>query len=311
MDCLSYFSNSDVIQLQDCFIPDVDMIIPETDSFFFQEQPQHQPLYPDEALSPSLFGFDHYDHFYESFLTPQEIFLPSPKTRVFNESQELDSFHPPKHQKLIDSSFHFNSHDPESQELDSFHTPKHQKLIDSSSHFNSHDPFSPSLNSNYLLDSYITEATNISEFRAPDFSSSFKVGWTEQGDTKKRELSAQSIAARKRRRRITEKTQELGSQKHNTAEMFNAAAKYVKFLQAQIEILQLKQTKMQTLDSSKVGREMQFLLASQEIQEKLSTEEVCVVPREMVQVLKAEECILTNPKISRDINKLLSTNLMN
>jgi len=56
---------------------------------------------------------------------------------------------------------------------------------------------------------------------------------------------------------------------------------------------------------------MQFLLGSQEIQEKLSTEEVCVVPREMVQVLKAEECILTNPKISRDINKLLSTNLMN
>ncbi|CAD5314114.1 unnamed protein product [Arabidopsis thaliana] len=288
MDCLSYFSNSDVIQLQDCFIPDVDMIIPETDSFFFQEQPQHQPLYPDEALSPSLFGFDHYDHFYESFLPSQEIFLPSPKTRVFNESQELDSFHTPKHQKLIDSSFHFNSH----------------------------DPFSPSPESNYLLDSYITEASNISKFQAPDFSSTFKVGWTEQGDTKKRELSAQSIAARKRRRRITEKTQELGklipgSQKHNTAEMFNAAAKYVKFLQAQIEILQLKQTKMQTLDSSKVGREMQFLLGSQEIQEKLSTEEVCVVPREMVQVLKAEECILTNPKISRDINKLLSTNLMN
>ncbi|CAE5958921.1 unnamed protein product [Arabidopsis arenosa] len=288
MDCLSYFSNSDVIQLQDCFIPDVDMIIPENDTFFFQEQLQHQPLYHDEALSPSLFGFDHFDHFYEPFLPPQEIFLPSPKTQVFNESQDLDSF---------------------------FHTPKHQNLINSSFHFNTHDPFSPSPNSN-LCDSYITEAATISEFRVPDFSSTFKVGWTEQGDTKKRELSAQSIAARKRRRRITEKTQELaklipGSQKHNTAEMFHAAAKYVKFLQAQIEILQMKQSKIQTRDSSKVGREMQFLLASQEIQEKLSTEEVCLVPREMVQVLKAAECILRNPKISRDINKLLSTNLMN
>lgn len=56
---------------------------------------------------------------------------------------------------------------------------------------------------------------------------------------------------------------------------------------------------------------MQFLLGSQEIQEKLSTEEVCVVPSGMVQVLKTEECILRNPKISRDINKLLSTDLTN
>lgn len=57
-------------------------------------------------------------------------------------------------------------------------------------------------------------------------------------------LSAQSIAARQRRRKITEKTQELGKlipggNKMNTAEMFQAAFKYVKFLQAQVAILQL------------------------------------------------------------------------
>lgn len=50
---------------------------------------------------------------------------------------------------------------------------------------------------------------------------------------------------------------------------------------------------------------MQFLLASEEIQEMLSTVGVCVVPREMVQILKEEECILRSPNISRDINKLL------
>ncbi|CAH2034565.1 unnamed protein product [Thlaspi arvense] len=294
MDCLSYFSNSDFIQLQDCFIPDVDMIIPETDTFFFQAQPQHQPHQPlhhdDEALSPSLFGFDYLDDpFFEPFLPPQETYLSNPKTEVFNESHDLDSFFPtPKHQKLINSSFHFN---------------------------NTHDPLFPAPNPN-LFDSYVAEASKFSEFRVPDFSPAFKVGWSDQNDTKKRELSSQSIAARKRRRKITEKTQDLGklipgSQKHNTAEMFQAAAKYVKFLQAQVGILQLRQTKMQTHESAKVEREMRFLLASQEIQEKLSTEEVCVVPREMVQVLKAEECILRNPKISRDINKLLSTNLMN
>ncbi|XP_022893863.1 transcription factor bHLH53-like [Olea europaea var. sylvestris] len=50
-------------------------------------------------------------------------------------------------------------------------------------------------------------------------------------------LSAQSIAARQMRRKITEKTQELG--KHilggrnvNTAEIFQAAYKYIKYLQA-------------------------------------------------------------------------------
>lgn len=223
MDCLSYFSNSDLIQLQDCFIPDVDMIIPET--YFFQAQPQHQLLQPfhhDEALSPSFFGFNDLDPFYEPFLPPQEIFLPSPKVEVF-QSQDLDSFFPtPKHQKLINSSFHFN---------------------------NTHDPLFISPNHN-LLESNITEAPKFSEFRVPDFSRAFKVGWSDQNDAKKPELSAQSIAARKRRRRITEKTQELGklipgSEKHNTAEMFNAAAKYVKFLQAQLEILQLRQTKMQ------------------------------------------------------------------
>lgn len=57
-------------------------------------------------------------------------------------------------------------------------------------------------------------------------------------------LSAQSVAARERRKRISEKTQELGKlipggNKMNTAEMFHAAFKYVKFLQAQVGILAL------------------------------------------------------------------------
>ncbi|PNX82310.1 transcription factor bHLH52-like protein, partial [Trifolium pratense] len=60
-------------------------------------------------------------------------------------------------------------------------------------------------------------------------------------------ISPQSIAARERRRKITEKTQELGKlvpggSKMNTAEMFNAAANYVKFLQAQVGMLQVMGT---------------------------------------------------------------------
>lgn len=59
-----------------------------------------------------------------------------------------------------------------------------------------------------------------------------------------RSVSTQSIAARERRRKITEKTQELGRlipgcSKMNTAEMLQAASRYVKYLQAQVGILEL------------------------------------------------------------------------
>lgn len=65
------------------------------------------------------------------------------------------------------------------------------------------------------------------------------------------------------------------------------------------------------MQSSNVEIETQFLLESQAIQEKLSTEEVCLAPREMVQDLTNEESIWRNPKISRAINKLLSKDLAN
>lgn len=57
-------------------------------------------------------------------------------------------------------------------------------------------------------------------------------------------VSPQSVAARERRRRITERTSELGKlipggNKMSTAEMFQAAYKYVKFLQSQVSLLRL------------------------------------------------------------------------
>ncbi|KAL5061575.1 hypothetical protein RYX36_023312 [Vicia faba] len=78
-----------------------------------------------------------------------------------------------------------------------------------------------------------------------------------------RSISTQSIAARERRRKIIEKTQELGKlvgklvpggpnpswlgsvpggPKMNTAEMLNAAFNYVRFLQTQVGMLQLMET---------------------------------------------------------------------
>ena len=68
-------------------------------------------------------------------------------------------------------------------------------------------------------------------------------------------VSPQSIAARERRRKITEKTQELGKlipggSKMSTAEMFQAAYKYVKFLQAQLSILQSVGSSIRVISSS-------------------------------------------------------------
>ncbi|PWA90579.1 Myc-type, basic helix-loop-helix (bHLH) domain-containing protein [Artemisia annua] len=61
-------------------------------------------------------------------------------------------------------------------------------------------------------------------------------------NNEERILGAKSFAVRVRRRNISEKTQELGKlipggQKMNTPEMFQAAFKYVKFLQTQIGVL--------------------------------------------------------------------------
>ncbi|GAU29099.1 hypothetical protein TSUD_58650 [Trifolium subterraneum] len=71
----------------------------------------------------------------------------------------------------------------------------------------------------------------------------------------KRLSRCKSIAARERRRKITEKTQELGKlvpggPKMNTAEMLNVVANYVKFLQAQVGILQVMGTLSKNLASN-------------------------------------------------------------
>ncbi|XP_016493190.1 transcription factor bHLH53 [Nicotiana tabacum] len=77
----------------------------------------------------------------------------------------------------------------------------------------------------------------------PVYKSENGLGTKESSKCNEKNLSAQSIAARQRRKKITEKTHELGKlipggKKMNTAVMFQAAYKYINFLQAQVGILQ-------------------------------------------------------------------------
>ncbi|PON61868.1 Basic helix-loop-helix transcription factor [Parasponia andersonii] len=124
-------------------------------------------------------------------------------------------------------------------------------------------------------------------------------------------LSAQSIAARERRRKITEKTQELGrlipgGNKMNTAEMFHAASKYIKFLRAQLAILQLIKSFKEKKEGTSYIKGLE-VLASPSVQEKLYSEEKCLVPKEFVQTLANDQEI--RPKtFFNDISQLIYAN---
>ncbi|KAK9133772.1 hypothetical protein Scep_013300 [Stephania cephalantha] len=118
-------------------------------------------------------------------------------------------------------------------------------------------------------------------------------------------MSAQSVAARQRRRRITEKTRELGElvpggNKMNTAEMFHSAFKYIKFLQAQVGVLHFMASIHQ--DNRNGDEQLQVLLASPIIQEKLYSAEKCLVPKQLIETSNAKDQheIITNKLISKD-----------
>ncbi|XP_047309671.1 transcription factor bHLH52-like [Impatiens glandulifera] len=122
-------------------------------------------------------------------------------------------------------------------------------------------------------------------------------------------VSAQSIAARQRRRKISEKTQELGKlipggQRMNTAEMFHAAFKHIKFLQAQVGILELmgsfhNHDHMIKEEETWDRKEMAAAVTCPRIQEKLHLKEKCLVPK---QVLKS---LVNHPQLNSNVASLL------
>ncbi|XP_020238020.1 transcription factor bHLH53 [Cajanus cajan] len=130
---------------------------------------------------------------------------------------------------------------------------------------------------------------------------------------KERTISPQSIAARERRRKITEKTQELGKlvpggPKMNTAEMLHAAAKYVNYLQAQVRMLEL----MKSLEEEKAAPPSEILhdlVVSPFVQEKLYTEELCFVPKEIVTTLTNDEDVKSSPTIVEDLKQLIGIDI--
>ena len=125
--------------------------------------------------------------------------------------------------------------------------------------------------------------------------------------------TAQSKAARQRRKRISERTQELGqlipgAGRMNTAEMLQAGFKYVKFLQAQIRMLDIadsSNSKEELGQHAAASELMEALLAEPSVQEKLASEELCLAPTKLVKELSGDRDFLRRPSIARELDRLL------
>ncbi|XP_020239913.1 transcription factor bHLH53 [Cajanus cajan] len=124
-----------------------------------------------------------------------------------------------------------------------------------------------------------------------------------------------SIAARERRKKISEKTQELGKlvpggPKMNTADMLHAAAKYVKYLQAQVGMLEL----MISFEKDKATPPYEILhnlIVSPLVEEKLYTGEMCFALKEIVTTLTNHEDVQSRPTIAEDLDlkQLIGTDI--
>ncbi|KAG6696390.1 hypothetical protein I3842_09G146000 [Carya illinoinensis] len=199
-------------------------------------------------------------------------------------------------------------------ELQSYQYPKRQKI--SCGNYHNYSDFAPGFFYSYLPNPSGLLTKTMPEFLAPLPVSSHSCDQHipesyVKNPTSRVSLSAQSIAARERRRKITEKTQELGKRipggsRLNTAEMFHAAFKYVKYLQAQIAVLQIMADKEPLMHDTKELQD--HLLASPLIQEKLYSDAKCLVPKQFLQTLANDLEIQSKPLMLKDIHQLLRTN---
>ncbi|KAF9606982.1 hypothetical protein IFM89_030401 [Coptis chinensis] len=215
---------------------------------------------------------------------------------------------------------------PIDNDLDCYQHPKRRKACYDNLHcsdimFDCLDGYA--VNSTYQYPTYLLPEQAVfpktEQIQVPAVYSSGAVESAKKSN--ERGLSAQSVAARQRRRKISEKTQELGKlipggNRMNTAGMFQTAFKYIKYMQAQVGILELMgaiQVNFLFVLYSLVMEEngtvqqtggLETLIASPAIREKLSTEEKCLVPKEFVEILAKDHDIQSNPLISKEVDLL-------
>ncbi|KAK4838036.1 hypothetical protein QYF36_010485 [Acer negundo] len=283
-----------------CWDYSFQLLQPDTTSFFnFQQTLQHDQFdfniinknsfdFPDTSynIDPTLFQYSDDDELFYTDHTSSYInhllpaYFSSPSRNMISLSPEIF---------------------PPLEDFESTHYPKRQR-----NHYDSN--FTPNVFYGHVPE-FLPEipAPPLPEIQVPG---SFSCGTDKEKKANGVSLSVQSIAARERRRKITEKTQELtklipGGHRMNTAEMLQAASKYVKFLQAQAHLLQFMAPIQQERKGSLNTDELQNLLASPIIQEKLYSEDKCLVPLEFVETLANDPKIQSKPIIFEGIDQLL------
>ncbi|KAK4364814.1 hypothetical protein RND71_016172 [Anisodus tanguticus] len=236
-DELSFYNNPEAFCFDPFFDPDEFILPVETthnSSFMpeysiFESTPKKQKVFQDNCL-PDI-------------ITP------------FHDSSFMPEYSDPKRQKVfqdnclsnIITSSHNSSFMPE------YSDPKRKKVFQDNCLLP--DIITPShnlFNGGFVPNPPIFQdfaSFSIPEIPMPVFSTGccnnnaevvVKKGGSNNNEKK---MSAQSIMARQRRKKITEKTQELGKlipggHRMNTAEMLQATFKYIKFLQAQAGLLE-------------------------------------------------------------------------
>ncbi|KAL7089567.1 hypothetical protein ACP275_13G193100 [Erythranthe tilingii] len=283
MAALSYYSNWGPLQP----VMDSDIISMLAD-----------PVATQPELPPELQTFPDVDYLLEQ---PNELFYPENPNSLLYDFTNGTLTEPFSVQQEIEPSF--------------FNYPKRQKGGDYEEFYSDNNLFKPS--SFFTIQNPSFPTVQDYSPPLPDFATGYTTGSCGEGLKKdistaagSTTLSAQSIAARQRRRKITEKTHELGKlvpggQKMNTAEMLQSAYKYIKYLQAQVGILEYIDSydhhhrENHEMESFGKHEELQVLLESPLIQEKLYSNEKCIVPQKFVDELSRSDDLIvkSNPEL--------------
>ncbi|KAK4338135.1 hypothetical protein RND71_042622 [Anisodus tanguticus] len=308
-DELSFYNNPEDCYFDPFFDPD-EFILPveitHSSSFMpeysvFESTPKKQKIFQDNCL-PDIIMSSHNSSFMSEYSEPkrQKVFQDNSLPNIITLSH--NSFFVPKYsdtkrQKVFQDNYFpdiiMSSHN--SSFMPEYFDPEREKVFQDN--FLLPDIITPS---NGLFNGFVPNppifqdfaSFSIPEIPMPVFSSgccnNAEVAVKKGVNEKK--MSAQSIAARQRRKKITEKTQELGKlipggHRMNTAEMLQATFKYIKFLQAQAGLLEFMGSYQENEKSFQTS-DLHRLVGSSLIQEKLYSSEKCLVPKLFLEALE-------------------------
>ncbi|KAL8045554.1 hypothetical protein ABFX02_08G121700 [Erythranthe guttata] len=310
MAALSYYSNWDTFQPTEMMNSDTSFLAQQETDLFpdqFFDYDSFDELFPDSSYSNEI------DHLFQ----PNDILYSQNYNNNNNNNIPNQLPYNNNNNNLLTPLPDYTLHTP-LVEFDPFQDLKRQKLFDS---------YNFPLHSDQLINPSLLQHTFQPEFVLPEFVTAppvYSGGSYAEIVTKPPpaasgggSLSAQSASARQRRRKITEKTHELGKlvpggQKMNTAEMLQSAYKYIKFLQAEVGILDSMGGSYNHQENGDQSELMHGLITSPLIQEKLYSAEKCLVPEKFVQALASDDITLeSKPQLRKEINELRIIDLSN